>query len=131
VSEQGALKIAYNGSQERAVSTEENEMITVTERASEKVKEIMQAEGKTGFGLRVYVEGGGCSGFQYGMAFEEAEAEEDDVFEMHGLRIFVDPYSAPMLKGTEVDYADDLQNAGFSIKNPNAKTTCGCGQSFS
>jgi len=106
-------------------------MITVTERASEKVKEIMEAEEKPGYGLRVYVEGGGCSGFQYGMAFEKAETEEDDVFEMHGLKIFVDPYSAPMLNGTEVDYKDGLQDAGFSIKNPNAKTTCGCGQSFS
>lgn len=105
-------------------------MIIITERGSEKVKEIMAAEEKAGFGLRVYVEGGGCSGFQYGMAFEEKANEEDDVVEMHGLRLFVDPYSAPMLKGTEVDYVDDLQNAGFSIKNPNAKTTCGCGQSF-
>ncbi len=106
-------------------------MVIITERGSEKVKEIMAAEEKEGYGLRVYVEGGGCSGFQYGMAFEEKENEEDDVVEMHGLKLFVDPYSAPMLKGTEVDYIDDLQNAGFSIKNPNAKTTCGCGQSFS
>ncbi len=105
-------------------------MVIITERASEKVKEIMAAEEKAGFGLRVYVEGGGCSGFQYGMAFEEAETDEDDVLEMHGLKVFIDPFSAPMLKGTEVDYLDDLQNAGFSIKNPNAKTTCGCGQSF-
>ncbi|MFQ5588339.1 MAG: iron-sulfur cluster insertion protein ErpA [Nitrospiria bacterium] len=106
-------------------------MVIITERASTKVKEIMAAEDKAGYGLRVYVEGGGCSGFQYGMAFEQASTEEDDVVEMHGLKLFIDPYSAPMLKGTEVDYLDDLQNAGFSIKNPNAKTTCGCGQSFS
>ena len=106
-------------------------MVIITERASEKVREIMEAEEKAGYGLRVYVEGGGCSGFQYGMAFEQASNDEDDVVEMHGLRLFVDPYSAPMLKGTEVDYVDGLQNAGFSIKNPNAKTTCGCGQSFS
>ena len=105
-------------------------MIIITERASEKVKEIMAAEDKAGFGLRVYVEGGGCSGFQYGMAFEEKNNDEDEVLEMHGLRLFVDPFSGPMLTGTEVDYIDDLQNAGFSIKNPNAKTTCGCGQSF-
>ncbi len=106
-------------------------MIIMTECASKKVKEIMAAEEKAGFGLRIYVEGGGCSGFQYGMAFEEASNDEDDVMEMYGLRIFIDPYSAPMLTGTEVDYIDDLQNTGFSIKNPNAKTTCGCGQSFS
>ena len=106
-------------------------MIVMTKRASERVKEIIKEEGKEGYGLRVYVEGGGCAGFQYGMAFEKAPTEEDDVFEMHGLRLFVDPYSAPMLNGTEVDYIDDLEHAGFSIKNPNAKTTCGCGQSFS
>ncbi|MFQ5598248.1 MAG: iron-sulfur cluster insertion protein ErpA [Nitrospiria bacterium] len=106
-------------------------MIEITKQASVKLKEIMKAENKAGFGLRVYVEGGGCSGFQYGMAFEEKENEEDSVTEIHGLKVFVDPYSAPMLNGTEVDYKDDLQQAGFSIKNPNAKTTCGCGQSFS
>ncbi|MFQ5543131.1 MAG: iron-sulfur cluster insertion protein ErpA [Nitrospiria bacterium] len=106
-------------------------MIVITERASVKVKEIMLGEAKAGYGLRVYVEGGGCSGFQYGMAFEENSTNEDNVMEMHGLKVFVDPYSEPMLKGTVVDYIDDLQGAGFSIKNPNAKTTCGCGQSFS
>ncbi|MGB3940122.1 MAG: iron-sulfur cluster insertion protein ErpA, partial [Candidatus Manganitrophaceae bacterium] len=101
------------------------------ERAGEKVKEIMQGEQKTGYGLRVYVTGGGCSGYQYGMAFEETPAEEDSVLEMQGVKVFVDPYSAPMLEGTEVDYVDSLQGAGFAIKNPNAKSTCGCGQSFS
>lgn len=106
-------------------------MIQITEQASIKLKELMKGEDKEGYGLRLYVEGGGCSGFQYGMAFEEKENEEDNVSEMHGLKVFVDPYSAPMLTGTEVDYKDDLQQAGFSIKNPNAKTTCGCGQSFS
>lgn len=106
-------------------------MVTLTERAGSKVKEIMEAEQKTGYGLRVYVTGGGCSGYQYGMAFEEKETEEDSVLEMHGVKLFVDPYSAPMLQGTEVDYLDSLQGAGFAIKNPNAKSTCGCGSSFS
>ncbi|MFQ5580444.1 MAG: iron-sulfur cluster insertion protein ErpA [Nitrospiria bacterium] len=106
-------------------------MINLTEKASEKVKELMTAERKEGYGLRVYVEGGGCSGFQYGMAFEEKANEEDDVLELFGVKIMVDPYSAPMLTGTEIDYNDSLQGAGFDIKNPNAKSTCGCGQSFS
>lgn len=106
-------------------------MVTITEKAGVKVKEIMESENKTGYGLRVYVTGGGCSGFQYGMSFEEKASDDDSIIEMHGVKLFVDPYSAPMLSGTEVDYLDSLQGAGFSIKNPNAKSTCGCGQSFS
>lgn len=106
-------------------------MVTLTEKAGVKVKEIMESENKGSYGLRVYVKGGGCSGFEYGMAFEEKETEEDSVLEMHGVKLFVDPYSAPMLNGTEVDYVDNLQGAGFAIKNPNAKSTCGCGNSFS
>lgn len=106
-------------------------MIVITEQAGIKLKEVMQNENKAGYGLRIYVEGGGCSGFQYGMAFEEKANEEDDVVSMQGIDVFIDPYSAPMLTGTEVDYKDDLQQSGFSMKNPNAKTTCGCGQSFS
>ncbi|HLG22943.1 MAG TPA: iron-sulfur cluster insertion protein ErpA [Candidatus Manganitrophaceae bacterium] len=106
-------------------------MVTLTEKAGAKAKEIMEAEKKVNYGLRVYVSGGGCSGFQYGMAFEEKATDEDSVIEMHGVKLFVDPYSAPMLNGTEVDYVDNLQGAGFAIKNPNAKSTCGCGNSFS
>ncbi len=106
-------------------------MIVITEQAGAKLKEVMENENKAGYGLRIYVEGGGCSGFQYGMAFEEKPNEEDDVISMHGIDVFIDPYSVPMLTGTEVDYKDDLQDSGFSMKNPNAKTTCGCGQSFS
>ena len=106
-------------------------MVTITEKASIKAKTFMAAEHKDGFGLRLYVQGGGCSGFKYGMAFEEKEVEDDTVVEMNGMRLFVDPYSAPMLNGTQVDYNDGLEDTGFSIKNPNAKSTCGCGQSFS
>lgn len=106
-------------------------MITLTEKAGAKVKEIMGLENKGAYGLRVYVKGGGCSGFEYGMAFEEKATEEDSILEMHGVKLFIDPYSAPMLEGTEVDYIDNLQGAGFAIKNPNAKSTCGCGNSFS
>ena len=106
------------------------DMITITEKASGKAQAFMKAESKAGFGLRLYVTGGGCSGFKYGMAFEEKEVEDDNVIEMNGMRLFVDPYSAPLLNGTEVDYNDGLDGPGFSIKNPNAKSTCGCGQSF-
>jgi iron-sulfur cluster insertion protein len=95
------------------------------------MKEVLKDEEKPDFGLRVYVTGGGCSGFQYGMAFEEAATDEDAIFEQHGIRLFIDPYSQPMLDGTEIDYNDSLEAAGFSIKNPNAKSTCGCGSSFS
>ena len=106
-------------------------MITLTERAGIRMKEMLEAEETPNFGLRVYVEGGGCSGYKYGMAFEEAAGEDDLVFQQQGVTLFVDPYSQPMLAGTEIDYSDDLQHAGFSIKNPNAKSTCGCGSSFS
>ncbi len=106
-------------------------MITITEKAAYKAKTFMKAENKEGFGLRLYVTGGGCSGFKYGMAFEGNAVEEDTVIEMNGMKLFIDPYSAPMLAGTEIDYNDGLQDTGFSIKNPNAKSTCGCGQSFS
>ncbi len=105
-------------------------MVTITEKAAHKAKAFMSAENKDGFGLRLYVTGGGCSGLKYGMAFEKQEAEDDNVLEMNGIKLFIDPYSAPMLTGTEVDYNDGLQDTGFSIKNPNAKSTCGCGQSF-
>jgi iron-sulfur cluster insertion protein len=105
-------------------------MVTITEKASRKAMAFMAAEDKPGFGLRLYVTGGGCSGFKYGMAFEEKEAEDDQVIEMNGMRLFIDPFSEPMLTGTQVDYNDGLQDSGFSIKNPNAKSTCGCGQSF-
>jgi len=106
-------------------------MVTITEKASHKAKTFMKSENKDGFSLRLYVTGGGCSGFKYGMAFEEKEVEDDTVVEMNGMKLFIDPYSAPMIAGAEVDYNDGLEGAGFAIKNPNAKSTCGCGQSFS
>ena len=108
-------------------------MITVTEQAGNKVKSILEAEQKpaaTG-GLRIYVSGGGCHGFQYGLSIEEQSREEDTVIESGGVKLFVDPHSLPVLQGVQVDYIDGLQGAGFAIKNPNAKTSCGCGSSFS
>jgi iron-sulfur cluster insertion protein len=105
-------------------------MVTLTERAAEKLKGVLTAENKLGHGLRVYVTGGGCHGFQYGMAIEEQAGEEDQTIEAHGVKLFVDPQSAPLLSGAEVDFVDGLEGSGFSIKNPQAKSTCGCGHSF-
>ena len=104
-------------------------MITLTERAGAKVQELLALEKKAG--LRVYVTGGGCQGFSYGISLEDMSLAEDAVIEMRGVKLFVDPQSAKMLEGTEIDYLDSLESTGFSIKNPNAKSTCGCGHSFS
>jgi iron-sulfur cluster insertion protein len=104
-------------------------MITLTDKAGAKVKEILETEKKEG--LRIYVSGGGCHGFSYGMSLEDISLADDSVIEAHGVKVFVDPQSAKMLAGVEVDYVDSLQGSGFSIKNPNAKSSCGCGHSFS
>jgi iron-sulfur cluster assembly accessory protein len=108
-------------------------MINVTEAAAEKINELLVEEQKTGAGLRVFVQGGGCSGFQYGLMIDEGEgdASSDQVFEVNGVRLFVDPISLRYLKGAEVDFVDNTMGGGFTIKNPNAKSTCGCGSSFS
>ena len=108
-------------------------MINVTETAAEKITELLAEENKLGSGLRVFVQGGGCSGFQYGLMIDEGEgdAQSDKIFEVNGVRLFVDPISLPYLKGAEVDFVDNNMGGGFTIKNPNAKSTCGCGSSFS
>jgi iron-sulfur cluster assembly accessory protein len=108
-------------------------MINVTETAAEKITELLTEEHKAGAGLRVFVQGGGCSGFQYGLMIDEGEAdpESDQVFEVHGVRLLVDPISLRYLNGAEVDFVDNNMGGGFTIKNPNAKSTCGCGSSFS
>jgi len=108
-------------------------MINVTETAASKINELLTEEHKTGAALRVFVQGGGCSGFQYGLMIDEGEGnqEADQIFEVHGVRLFVDPISLRYLKGAEVDFVDNNMGGGFTIKNPNAKSTCGCGSSFS
>jgi iron-sulfur cluster assembly accessory protein len=108
-------------------------MISVTETAAEKISELLTEENKVGAGLRVFVQGGGCSGFQYGLMIDEGEgdASADKVFEVNGVRLFVDPISINYLKGAEVDFVDNNAGGGFTIKNPNARSTCGCGSSFS
>jgi iron-sulfur cluster insertion protein len=105
-------------------------MVTISTKAEEKIKELMQEE-KDSVGLRVYVRGGGCHGYQYGMAFESKLTDDDTVIEKGDVKVILDSQSAPLLSGAEVDYVDSLQGSGFAIKNPNAKTTCGCGSSFS
>ncbi|HHZ84105.1 MAG TPA: iron-sulfur cluster insertion protein ErpA [Nitrospirales bacterium] len=104
-------------------------MVTVTEKAEHKIKELMSEE-EDMVGLRVYVKGGGCHGFSYGMSFESETADEDNIIEKVGVKVIIDPQSAPLLSGCEIDYVDSLQGSGFSIKNPQAKSTCGCGSSF-
>lgn len=104
--------------------------MTLTEKAAEMVKAAMAKEKVVGFGLRVGVVGGGCSGFQYHLAFEEAPGADDAVLEQHGVRIFVDGVSREHLGGVTIDYVTGLHGAGFKFINPNASRTCGCGSSF-
>ena len=106
------------------------EGISVTPIANGKVAEILEAEGKTGYGLRLAVTTGGCSGYNYGLYFEESANPEDKVFSANGLDVFVDPQSYPVIAGTEIDFVDGLQGSGFKINNPNAMSMCGCGKSF-
>ena len=106
-------------------------MITVTDSAATKVKSLIEAEGDTALALRVAVRPGGCSGFSYEMFFDGDIAADDVATEVSGVRVVVDPASADLLKGAVLDFKDGLQGAGFSIENPNATRSCGCGQSFS
>ncbi|MCL7463059.1 iron-sulfur cluster insertion protein ErpA [Pseudomonas sp. NW5] len=102
-----------------------------TENAANKVKSLIEEEGNERLKLRVFVTGGGCSGFQYGFTFDDELAEDDTVVERDGVSLVVDPMSFQYLVGSEVDYQEGLEGSRFVIKNPNATTTCGCGQSFS
>lgn len=98
--------------------------------AAAKVRELIAEEGNDALKLRVYIQGGGCSGFQYGFEFDEQQAEEDLAIQTDGVTLLVDPLSLQYLMGAEVDYTESLHGAQFVIRNPNAKTTCGCGSSF-
>lgn len=106
--------------------------VNVTNAAAGKIQALLVEERKSEAGLRVFVQGGGCSGFQYGLMIEEGfgDADSDRIFESNGVKLFVDPISVRYLSGAEVDFVDNLTGGGFTIRNPNAKTTCGCGQSF-
>jgi iron-sulfur cluster insertion protein len=105
--------------------------IVFTDAAARKVQELVLEEGNPDLTLRVYISGGGCSGFQYGFSFDEEQAEDDIAVNNDGVILLVDPMSFQYLMGAEVDYAESLAGAQFVIRNPNANTTCGCGSSFS
>jgi len=106
-------------------------MITLTDKGAEKVQEFLASQGSETdtAGLRVGVRGGGCSGFQYALAFDQ-QRDDDTVFEDKGIRLLVDTPSLPYVKGSVIDYVDDLQGAGFKVENPNVIAACGCGSSF-
>lgn len=109
----------------------DEQTITLTERAVNKVVEIREAQGQESAGLRIYVAGGGCSGYKYGMALDPEPSPDDEVITFGSLRVFVDPMSLPFLKGAHVDYVEDaVLGSGFKVDNPNAQSSCGCGQSF-
>jgi iron-sulfur cluster insertion protein len=104
--------------------------LVFTDSAAAKVKELIDEEGNPELKLRVFINGGGCSGFQYGFTFEEDVNEDDTQVEKAGVTLLIDPLSFQYLVGAEIDYSEGLQGSQFVIKNPNAKTTCGCGSSF-
>ena len=101
-----------------------------TDSAANKVKQLIDEEGNAELKLRVFVTGGGCSGFQYGFTFDEVTNEDDTVMEKNGVTLLIDPMSFQYLVGAEIDYQEGLEGAQFVIKNPNATSTCGCGSSF-
>jgi iron-sulfur cluster assembly accessory protein len=105
-------------------------LINVSSTAASKIAELLAEENKQESGLRVFVQGGGCSGFQYGLMIEESPADTDQVYQSNGVKLYVDPISVRYLKGAEVDFVDNIAGGGFTIRNPNAVSTCGCGSSF-
>lgn len=105
--------------------------VIFTEAAASKVSGLIADEGNEELKLRVYISGGGCSGFQYGFTFDESLADDDTAVEKDGVTLLIDPMSFQYLAGAKIDYLEDLQGARFVIENPNASTTCGCGSSFS
>lgn len=109
---------------------ESHDVFVFTDSAANKVRELIAEEGNPDLKLRVFVSGGGCSGFQYGFTFDEVANEEDTQLQKNGVVLLVDPMSYQYLVGAEIDYTDGLEGAQFVIRNPNAVTTCGCGSSF-
>jgi iron-sulfur cluster insertion protein len=105
-------------------------MLTMTPTAIKKINELLSEEDNPNLKLRIFVQGGGCSGFQYGFTFDESQTEEDFDLEFEGAKLLVDSMSSQYLQGAEIDYVESLAGSQFSIKNPQATTTCGCGSSF-
>ncbi len=115
----------------RYVMSDVDSMLIFTDSAASKVKSLIDEEGNSNLKLRVFVTGGGCSGFQYGFTFDENVNEGDTAVEKAGVTLLIDPMSYQYLVGAEIDYTEGLEGAQFVIRNPNATTTCGCGSSFS
>src|SRR5438067_11158453 len=133
VTNSGDFKLRPVGYDDRGMEIQERiettPVLSVTPAAADKIKELMAEETDVSV-LRVAIQGGGCSGFQYGLGFDRGAVEGDVEFEAHGVHVVVDPFSAPYLQGAEVDYVDTIQQSGFAINNPNAVSSCGCGHSF-
>ena len=110
--------------------TEQTTLVTVTPKAAARARELLNSKGMPEGSLRVFVVGGGCSGYQYGMAIAQGREEDDVVIEQSGVTVLVDRESAPLMQGAEIDYVDDLMKSGFTIFNPNAVKSCACGSSF-
>ena len=104
--------------------------ISLSARAVHKVRDLVEEEENDELKLRVFITGGGCSGFQYGLNIEDAPENDDEIFELEGLKVFVDPFSVQYLEGVEIDYVTTMMGSGFTFKNPNAAGGCGCGSSF-
>ncbi|MGE5596025.1 MAG: iron-sulfur cluster insertion protein ErpA [Hyphomicrobiales bacterium] len=112
------------------LETSQAALVNITDKAAEKAKALLEARELTDGALRVFVAGGGCSGYQYGMALARSAEDDDIVLEQLGVKILIDPESAQYLQGAEIDYVDDIMKSGFSIYNPNATKSCACGSSF-
>lgn len=114
-----------------SMATDMTDLLKFTDNAANKVKQLIEEEGNENLMLRVFVTGGGCSGFQYGFTFDEKVQDGDTEVENQGVKLLVDPMSFQYLSGAEIDYKEGLEGSMFVINNPNATTTCGCGSSFS
>ena len=104
--------------------------VSITDTAANRISRLLMEKGRTGYGLRVFVGGGGCSGLQYGMAFENESQDGDTVLDYKGVKVMIDSMSAQYLSGASIDYVDNVMGGGFKIENPNAASSCGCGHSF-
>ena len=113
------------------VSTTAERLVMITEAAAAKVRELLEQEANPSYALRLQVVGGGCSGFQYRLAFDDQIADDDELIDENGFKVVVDPLSARYLEGASIDYVETEMAAGFKIENPNVKSTCGCGSSHS
>lgn len=129
---EGSRPLAERGRRRNAITKEDvGVMVKMTNTATEKVQNFIQEHGVEGdVGLRVAVLPGGCSGFQYGLNIEDGPESDDEVLEVGGVRVFVDPFSAQYLEGVEIDYVSSMMGQGFTFRNPNASGGCGCGSSF-